>query len=497
MRRVLREATRTVEEELTDVPLAIEGELPSDLDGVLFRNGPGRFERGGQRYLHPVDGDGHLARFDFTAGGVRYRNRFVRTVEYLAEERLGRLQYRGLGTNLQGGLATNLFKDCKNTANTNVIWQAERLLALWEGGAPHQIDPDTLATLGKEDFAGRLRNPLGPPTRWLTPSLMPFSAHPRLDAETGELIGFGILYGPLHQLLIYRVGMDGRMARPEIHNLPYLTFVHDMGVTRHWLCFLLPHANFDTLRAILGLNTFLGSIRLATEKPMMALLIPRNGGRSRLMETVPGFVFHVAQAFDRSDGTIVLDVIRYDDFPASTDVDDMFRGSRREMVPHLDRLELHPDTRRCRMRRWTDYAAELPNCIPAAIGSERRVLYMVGAPPERSAPFLSTIQRLDTATGELRVCDLTPDLPGEPIIVPGSRGDEGSLLSLVYRAGQHRSDLLVLRASDLSIEATLALPHAVPYGFHGCWVSRAALCSGAKIGSRTHHPGPLPFGALA
>lgn len=94
MLRGLAEATTTVAEELTDVPLAVHGELPATIDGVYFRNGPGRFERGGQRYQHPFDGDGHVTRLDLAGGQVRYTNRFVRTAEYLAEERAGRMLYR-------------------------------------------------------------------------------------------------------------------------------------------------------------------------------------------------------------------------------------------------------------------------------------------------------------------------------------------------------------------------------------------------------------------
>lgn len=151
MLRVLAEAARTVREELTDVPLPVEGELPAQLSGVLFRNGPGRFERGGARYAHPFDGDGHIVRLDIGPQGVRFSNRFVRTHEFLVEEQSGRLCFRAFGTNLPGGLPANLFRiRIKNAANTSVIWHGGRLLALWEGGPPYRLDPHTLATLGPE-----------------------------------------------------------------------------------------------------------------------------------------------------------------------------------------------------------------------------------------------------------------------------------------------------------------------------------------------------------
>ena len=54
-------AFRNVDEELTNVPLKlVRGEVPDALRGSLYRNGPGRLERDGQRVHHPFDGDGMI-----------------------------------------------------------------------------------------------------------------------------------------------------------------------------------------------------------------------------------------------------------------------------------------------------------------------------------------------------------------------------------------------------------------------------------------------------
>jgi all-trans-8'-apo-beta-carotenal 15,15'-oxygenase len=483
MLRVIAEATRTVRDELTDVPLPIEGALPAALNGVLFRNGPGRFERGGTRYGHPFDGDGHIVRLDIGAGGVRFRNRFVRTRELLAEERSGRLRYRAFGTNLPGGLPANLLRmRIKNAANTSVIWHGGRLLALWEGGPPHRLDLHTLATLGPESFDGRLRNPARGPLGWLArrlSPLLPFSAHPRLDADTGELINFGLVFGRPNRLLLYRVDRGGRMAEPETYDLPRFSFVHDLAVTRRWLCFLLPQADYDVPRALLGLKTPIGSLRIATERPMQALLIPRAGQRASArplrFECVPGFVFHIAQAFDREDGALVLDLVRYREFPAFDDFESLYRERHPDMVPRLERLRLRPQEGRCDSEPWSERAFGLPVTAPAALGAPRRCIYGVGAPPERDVPYFTAIQRLNTETGEVRVHDFGLDLAGEPILVPGGDGSEGWLLCLVHRAGRERTDLVCLRASDLALQATATLPCVIPIGFHGCWVPRGEL----------------------
>ena len=59
-------------------------------------------------------------------------------------------------------------------------------------------------------------------------------------------------------------------------------------------------------------------------------------------------------------------------------------------------------------------------------------------------------------------------MPGEP--VPVAVGGETWLMVLVYRAREHRTDLVILDGSDLATVAEVELPHTLPPGFHGSWV---------------------------
>src|ERR1017187_5867100 len=61
------------------------GRLPAGLRGTLFRNGPARHERGGQRYGHRWDGDGMVQRFSFSDRGVSHLGQYVHTEKYVAE----------------------------------------------------------------------------------------------------------------------------------------------------------------------------------------------------------------------------------------------------------------------------------------------------------------------------------------------------------------------------------------------------------------------------
>jgi all-trans-8'-apo-beta-carotenal 15,15'-oxygenase len=61
---------------------------------------------------------------------------------------------------------------------------------------------------------------------------------------------------------------------------------------------------------------------------------------------------------------------------------------------------------------------------------------------------------------------------GEPVFVPrpgAENEDHGWILALVYDAVHHRSDVVILDASDFAQGpvARLHLKHHIPYGLHG------------------------------
>jgi all-trans-8'-apo-beta-carotenal 15,15'-oxygenase len=47
--------------------------------------------------------------------------------------------------------------------------------------------------------------------------------------------------------------------------------------------------------------------------------------------------------------------------------------------------------------------------------------------------------------------------------------DDGWVLDLIWNGSRDASDLVILKARDLSEVAVLELPLAVPHGLHGSW----------------------------
>ena len=112
--------------------LEIEGELPRELNGALYRIGPNPHFKPLARY-HWFDGDGMVHAFILRDGRAAYRNRYVRTEGLTAEIKNGRALFGGL-LGKPRELPPEL-PPFKNAANTNIIGYADRLLALFEAAS--------------------------------------------------------------------------------------------------------------------------------------------------------------------------------------------------------------------------------------------------------------------------------------------------------------------------------------------------------------------------
>src|ERR1700753_2005790 len=90
-----------------DAPvLRISGELPRELNGTLYRNGPNpQFDAPG---AHWFVGDGMLHAFHLENGDALYRNRWIRTPNWLAEHDAGRALFGGFGRKLRDAPAVTV-----------------------------------------------------------------------------------------------------------------------------------------------------------------------------------------------------------------------------------------------------------------------------------------------------------------------------------------------------------------------------------------------------
>jgi all-trans-8'-apo-beta-carotenal 15,15'-oxygenase len=444
--------------------------------GTLYRNGPGRLERGGQWVHHPFDGDGMITALRFAGGKAELRNRFVRTEGWQAEELADKFLYRGVfGTQKPGGIAANAFDlRLKNIANTHVVRLGDQLLALWEAAEPHALDPNTLETRGLSRLGGLLKKGEA------------FSAHPRFDpGHHGEprMVTFGVKAGPRSTIRLMEFSSAGELLADSKHNFKGFAFLHDFAITPNWAVFLQNAVAFNPTGFVLGQK---GAAQCLASKPGeqgQFWLIPRSSGsaagREPLQIPAPeGFVFHHLNAFEEGD-ELVVDSIYYDDFPSiGPDVD--FRQVDFESIPEgqLVRCRINLQTGAVSKELLEQRTCEFAMVNPECQGLEARYSWMAVAERELGNDPLQAIKKLDLSTGEGRVWSAAPrGFVSEPLMVPrpgSSAEDDGWVLCLVWNGARCASDLVILDAASLAEVAVLELPLAVPHGLHGSFAPAAA-----------------------
>ena len=467
-----------VEQELTDVALSpVKGTVPAELAGTFYRNGPGRLERNGHRVHHPFDGDGMIAAMRFENGGVRLSNRFVRTEGWQAEEKAGKVLYRGVfGSQKPGGRLANAFDlRLKNIANTNVVRLGDQLLALWEAAEPHALDPESLETRGLSRLDGVLKKGEA------------FSAHPRFDpGHHGRpcMVTFGVKTGPRSTIRLMEFATEGPEAGQLIHDrsdsFPGFAFLHDFAITPNWAVFLQNAIAFNPIPYVTGEK---GAAQCLASQPGgkgRFWLIPRDSGRfagqkPRILEAPDGFVFHHLNAFEDGDHVVVESIV-YDDFP-TIGPDEDFAEVDFDAVPEgiLHRCRLDLSRERVNTDRITNRTCEFAMVNPDRQGQCARYAWMAVAERETGNDPLQAIQKLDLSSGATHTWSAAPrGFVSEPLMVrrPGAEAeDDGWVLDLVWNGARQASDLVILDARDLSEVAVVELPLAVPHGLHGSWAA--------------------------
>ena len=154
------------------------------------------------------------------------------------------------------------------------------------------------------------------------------------------------------------------------------------------------------------------------------------------------------------------------------------RGDRVSQA-RVKRLTLTPGSTKVQSRVISAGNFELPR-IDYERFSTRRYHYAYGVGtrnPGRGGGFINELVKVDVESGRRSSWHEPEAFPGEPIFVaaPHARGeDDGVLLSVVLDGKRGSSYLLVLDARDLSELARAAVPHHIPFGFHGLHSARSA-----------------------
>ncbi|HNP58391.1 MAG TPA: carotenoid oxygenase family protein [Gordonia sp. (in: high G+C Gram-positive bacteria)] len=442
----------------------VHGAIPASLRGVLYRIGPGRLKVGELRFGHIFDGDGMISRFEFSDDGVSFRNRYVRTKHFAMASStwIG----RGIGTQRLGGFLGNVFRMPSNVSNTNIVSHANGLFSLWEGGRPYRIDPETLETRGTETFDGTLKH------------MGAFSAHPKIDVATGEMFNFGLEMFPRPMLRTFCRDAHGRMKVLAPVKLSRPVLCHDFALTEHYLVFLIDPIVFSRpITAALGLDSMDHCLSFEEKQGTRVVLVPRDGGKPRVVDTEALFHFHNANAWEEN-GDVVVEFVAHPTSQAWDPFNEALRDYENNVAAafggRMERLRITGN--RVTHEHLADVECEFPQLDQRFATRAHPTTYVAASSLPGGEP--DSLVSLDHATGRQDMFTVAAgNTICEPLFAPDPETDGGGwLLSVEHLADEARSRLLVLDAEHLADGpiASAELTNHIPMGFHGTFVPAAS-----------------------
>lgn len=451
-------------DELEVEGLQVEGELPEDLFGGYFRNGPNPVFQPKNRY-HPFDGDGMVHGVYFRDGQAAYRNRYVDTLALRQEKADGRSVSPGVMGPFDYELSPFGIKD---TSNTDIFLYNGDLMSLWyNAGHPYRLNPDDLSTRGYYDLEGRSHRRL--------------SAHSKVDWNTGELLFFD--YGDKPPYMTYGVAdSQGKLLHEVEIELPGPRLPHDIGATHNYT--ILHDLPFFHDMEVLRRHGY-RVLTFHRDIPTRFGLIPRYGAGNevRWFECEPCYILHVSNCWEEGDW-VVMDGCR------STNPMPQARQEEGELAHMLAYMRLEANNYRWRFNLRTgevregdidDLNTEFNKTNPWYMGSKSRYAYHQRIPLFHEGGHtlrFTGLVKYDNDTGRRWQWDYGDGVFGSEAVFAPRRGadahsaeDDGYVITLATDTNNWQSYCLVFDATDIEAGpvARVVMPHRVPFGFHATW----------------------------
>ncbi|KAF7835204.1 9-cis-epoxycarotenoid dioxygenase NCED1, chloroplastic-like [Senna tora] len=449
--------------------LPVAGAIPKCIDGIYVRNGANPLHQPLAGH-HFFDGDGMVHAVQFHDGSASYACRFTETYRLAQEKALGRPVFPKAIGELHGhsGIARLALFYARalfglvdgshgmGVANAGLVYFNNRLLAMSEDDLPYHVrvtPRGDLDTVGRYDFDGQLDSTM--------------IAHPKVDPVTGDL--FALSYDVIKKpyLKYFRVTRDGEKSRDVDVRLSEPTMIHDFAITERFV--VIP----DQQVVFKLSEMFCGGSPVVYDKKK----IPR-----WIEAPHDCFCFHLWNAWEEKNHEIV--VIG----SCMTPADSIFNECEESLESVLCEIRLNLRTGKSTRRpiigeeessqQQMNLEAGMVN--KKRLGRKTRFAYLAIAEPW---PKVSGFAKVDLLSGEVKKYMYGEErFGGEPLFLPreaNSDGeeeeDDGFILTFVHDEKEWTSELRIVNAVNLELEASIKLPSRVPYGFHGTFINSKDL----------------------
>ncbi|KAH7242756.1 retinal pigment epithelial membrane protein-domain-containing protein [Fusarium tricinctum] len=445
----------------------VHGSIPHEIDGTFYRVICDSIfsNRNGKDIW--INGDGAIDAWRISNGVCDFKQKFVRTPRFILE-RAARKSLFGTYRNPFSG-DERVFDMIQSPGNTHIHYWQGLLLATKEDSPPIAMDPDTLDTIGVYDFEGQLTS-------------RTFTAHPKFDFATGEMMAYGIEAKGLNSndLVYYRFNKEGMKVDECWVKTPHVSWTHDMAATDNWVIFGMTPFETDVEYMKKEAGTHFRFNRFLHNT---FIVLPRRNPKPedvRYFKSIKNhFWGHFSNYFEK-DGCIYMDTFLNDG--------DGF-GVFPNMHPELDagkpkrpiqgkfvRFKIDP-------KSPSDYM-ELPVVLSEVLGEMARSDDRYQTKPYNHA-YAATpgdmgfngVLHVNHATGESKVWRAGDGVTvGEPCFVPRNitapEGD-GYLVVCIRDAKTTLAYLAILDALEITSGpiGIVELPFRLREGVHGSWVN--------------------------
>jgi carotenoid cleavage dioxygenase-like enzyme len=466
-----------VVEEHIGVPVyPVEGAVPEGLEGVFVRTGPNPLPGWKKRY-HWFDGHGMLHNIRFKGGKATYTNQFIQTPRFLVEKGIGKDYFLRFGeligiTGLIKAVLLNPFKEKKHgltsltngPANTDSIMFNNRFYLLNEGNLPFEAelnDDGTINNIGFSTFDGVLNYPV--------------SAHPKIDFETNTMLFHSYSADPklVEKYGPFKVGEllnNGTVRNYHGIHKNHTSFAHDMMITQNWMVLYDSSLHFDITKMFEGRNVFTWK----EHANMEIILVSRETGEIKTFDAgSPHVMIHPLNAWEESDGTVVMWAPVGDHMELELDSGTNFY--------FMSEVRLNPLTGSVSIERIdTQHNQEFCNVRKDFYGRFAR--YGVAGILDAKAQ--------DGMFGGFIIWDMLEkkvfkivhfpknEFGGEPVLLakPNTTDSRDFFVgTFLYNNMDGKSSFVLYDEEELTVR--LAMPHRVPFGFHGNWIPEDTLQS--------------------